>query len=547
MLIRFTTVFTLIAALALSACGGDSPRVGGTPPPPPSKTLSSIAVTPGGASVPAGLTQQFTATGTYSDATTSDITSTVTWSSSAPAIATIGATSGIAKSIAPGSAVITATSGAFSGSVTLTTTDPVVTSLSITPNPLQGWVGTDVSLSVLGTYSDGATKALSVVWTSSATSVGTIIGAGVIHGVAVGTTTVTATSGSVTATATVNIAANPWSATGSMSTARFSQPALALADGTILVAGGLSSHGLDQYPLASSEIYDPVPRKWVSTGDMTVPRVSHTVTLLADGTVLAAGGDIGIFSPGPFASTEIYNPASGVWTAAGNLATARIYHTATRLPNGSVLVAGGESLISPIVVEATAEIYDPAAHTWSATESMSVARAGHGATLLPNGKVLLAGGDSSTPSAEIYDPATGHWAATGSPVAAIDGSTATLLKDGTVLVLGDGTAEIYDPAAGTWKATGNQAVNLASLPGSRQLALRGDGTVLAVGASADQLTLLAEVYDPVAGAWAATAGVPHIRSVTLTSLGDGSVLMSGGISYQDVRLQPATTAASIFR
>ena len=134
--------------------------------------------------------------------------------------------------------------------------------------------------------------------------------------------------------------------------------------------------------------------------------------MLPNGKVLVAGGYDSNF--GALASAELYDPASGTWTATGSLATARYVHTATLLPNGKVLVAGGYDIDGSL---ASAELYDPASGTWTATGSLATARDVHTATLLPNGKVLVAGGDDGSgilASAELYDPASGTWTATGS-------------------------------------------------------------------------------------------------------------------------------------
>jgi hypothetical protein len=120
------------------------------------------------------------------------------------------------------------------------------------------------------------------------------------------------------------------------------------------------------------------PGNFVITGSLTMARFGHTATLLPNGKVLVAGG-----------GAELYDPASGAWSVTGSLATARSGHTATLLPNGKVLVAGG---VGPSGILASAELYDPASGTWSATGSLATARRLHTATLLPNGKVLVAGG-----------------------------------------------------------------------------------------------------------------------------------------------------------
>ena len=142
---------------------------------------------------------------------------------------------------------------------------------------------------------------------------------------------------------------------------------------------------------------------WTATGNLGTARKNHTATLLPNGKVLVAGGEDS--GSNALSSVELYDSASGTWTATGNLGTARKNHTATLLPNGKVLVAGGNNG----TVLNSAELYDPASGTWTATGSMGTARAYYTATLLPNGKVLVAGGNNGTAlsSAELYDPGLG--------------------------------------------------------------------------------------------------------------------------------------------
>ncbi len=220
--------------------------------------------------------------------------------------------------------------------------------------------------------------------------------------------------------------------------------------------GTLGPYGdvADSRDFASAELYDPATGVWTATGSMATPRFNHTATLLPNGQVLVAGGFE--FGVGTLAGAELYDPATGMWRATGSMNTPRWVHTATLLPNGQVLVAGGiVELFSTYT--ASAELYDPATGVWTATGSMTTKRGVQTATLLPNGQVLVAGGrdgDTFFTSAELYDSATGMWTATGSMATPRFVHTATLLPDGQVLVAGgdnftDGflaSAELYQSA-----------------------------------------------------------------------------------------------------
>jgi hypothetical protein len=193
---------------------------------------------------------------------------------------------------------------------------------------------------------------------------------------------------------------------------------------------------------------------------MQTPRAGHTASLLQKGKVLVTGGD------GVGASSRLYDPATGVWTPTGKPGFARLNHTATVLPGGQVLVAGGADLIldqtsadpnDPVL--ASAEIYDPATGNWTSTGSMSQPRQVHTATLLPGGKVLVAGGVSFfgglfPTTAELYDPATGKWSPTLPLVNGRRDHIAALLPNGKILVVGGfnnsdtgPSTELYDPAS----------------------------------------------------------------------------------------------------
>ncbi len=198
-------------------------------------------------------------------------------------------------------------------------------------------------------------------------------------------------------------ATGTWSAAAPMITARARHAAELLRDGRVLVSGGLGCR-FDGGYCSTAEIYDPVFNGWSVTGSMIVPRAGHSATMLADGRVLAAGGFWAPFPPPIYRSTaEIFNPGTGTWSErAPSMAFARADHTATRLNDGTVLVAGGWD---GGALHAS-EVYDPVERTWSGT-SMFSARIGHSASLLEDGRVLAAGGGVCDPdclgSAELYD------------------------------------------------------------------------------------------------------------------------------------------------
>ncbi|GEM_PF-2267567 len=273
---------------------------------------------------------------------------------------------------------------------------------------------------------------------------------------------------------------------------------------------------------------------WTSTGSMAAGRSSHTATLLPSGKVLVAGGYTSSF--GYLASAELYDAGAGTFSPTGSMATARYGHTATLLPNGKVLIAGGIGAGASTL--ASAELYDPGPGTWTATTSMSAARQYHTATLLPNGKVLIAGGgsgSSSLASAELYDPGAGTWTATTSMGAARQYHTATLLPNGKVLIAGGASgsgylasAELYNPGAGTFSPTGNMATSRYA----HTATLLASGTALVAGgffAIGNSSVASAELYDANSGTFSPTGSMAAARSYhTATLLPSGDLLVAGG-------------------
>jgi N-acetylneuraminic acid mutarotase len=200
-----------------------------------------------------------------------------------------------------------------------------------------------------------------------------------------------------------------------------------------------------------ADAVNPPTGTWITTRSFTnYARTYHTATLLPNGKVLVAGGLTLSVSLLYLNTAELYDPATDSWTPTGSLHEVRGGHTATLLTNGKILVAGGFSQSDHATGPMNrAELYDPATGTWTLTGAMSADRWLHTATLLPNGKVLVVGGLNQSlgtnNSAELYDPVTGAWTATGSLATARRGHTATLLPNGKVLVTGGAGP---DPLAG---------------------------------------------------------------------------------------------------
>ncbi|CAN5119858.1 hypothetical protein BH09PSE6_BH09PSE6_07720 [soil metagenome] len=491
--------------------------------------VTSVAVTPGGVGKAVGLTQQYVATGTFSDASTLDLSASASWLSSDTTKATIGST-GLAQTLAIGTTSITASfDGTTSAPVVLTVTPAVLQSIQISPSTTSRSINQTVQYSAIGTYSDATTQIItsSVDWHSSDTAKATISMAGLATAVASGAPAITATSSGFTSNA-ATLTVTPLGqgrATTSMLAGRGDHKAVLLQDGSVLVVGGVS----DQYVLLNTaETFDPATETWTATGTMNQARQLPTAVRLADGRVLASGGFRG---PGLLnTSADLYNPATRTWSPTGSMLTPRHFHASVLLSSGQVLVAGGRDTNQEL---ATCELYDPVSGQWTFTGSMSVARGVPTLTMLPNGKVLAVGANGSA-TADLYDPATGSWTPAANMIAAHYLQTATLLSDGRVMVTGgDGAnnaasnvAELYDPTANSWTL-------VAPMMASRSLhaaAVISTGFLMVFG-GVDPNSALAstEVYNPVTNSW--TAGTPLTvarRLATTTTLLNGQVLVAGG-------------------
>src|SRR5436190_2133048 len=323
---------------------------------------------------------------------------------------------------------------------------------------------------------------------------------------------------------------------GLLAVPRTGHAATALADGSVLITGGRDNAGII---VATAEVFDPTNVTSTAIGVLNIARIDHTATLLADGRVLIAGGTS---ASGALTSVEIFdpaNPGAGFRVLSATMGAARTRHTATRLHNGTVLIAGGDAAGS-------AEIFNPTTETFSsALLAMAAPRIGHTATLFSDDSVLLAGGN--TDSMELFTPAdqkftldpkamsaarTGHEAIElsdtrllffeGDTRNTIDefnhstdtltlkdtldaaASSATLLVNGKILVLRPDLAGLYDPNAAD-ATTAFTAFDETSVPGSRILLrsgqtasqLSGDKKILVAGGlNAQNLFQGAAIFNP---------------------------------------------------
>jgi len=309
-------------------------------------------------------------------------------------------------------------------------------------------------------------------------------------------------------------------------------------------------------PIAENPAPLPVRPGKIQMLTMTTARALHSATLLHDGRVLICGGTVNANVGGVLETAEIYDPASGTFSPVGAMAQARQGHTATLLPDGTVLIAGGSKNIGFRSELASAEIYDPVAATFRETGPMTTPREGHSATLLRDGRVLIAGGSANgvttLASAETYDYRSGRFISIAPMSVPRETHSATLLKNGTVLIAGGGrggmpggyiaytTAEVFDPARNLFAPLTSHMTTDRVAPAA---ALLDDGRVLIAGGKSGKIRSpfggaslfyftpqeTAEVFDPETRSFVAVGAMSkaHYLGVA-TKLNNGMVLITGG-------------------
>jgi hypothetical protein len=308
-----------------------------------------------------------------------------------------------------------------------------------------------------------------------------------------------------------------------------------LKNGKVLIAGGWAQ---SLVPIATMELFDPATGTFSAAGTMSPARLYHSATLLANGTVLMVGGQVYGGSQGSTTCTplvQIYNPDTGTFSSPPSLSQYQCKTVATFLSDGRVLIVG-------YFPDGTTVVFDPATNQFTKTGAMVTQRSeGHTATLLKDGKVLVAGGVGGVvyqAAAETFDPTTGSFSAVGNMATSRGYHTATLLSDGRVLVAGGiqtntgagatfrPNAEIFDPATNTF----GPGPLLAFVYDQATATTLLDNSILVVGGvSPTGAQALGQLYDPTSGTFSFAASLKVARYAhTATLLPGGTVLIVGG-------------------
>jgi hypothetical protein len=309
--------------------------------------------------------------------------------------------------------------------------------------------------------------------------------------------------------------ARSWSSGPALAEARTFHGAGVLDDGSLLVAGGFNKAGSDAGGFASGERLSPGTGQWIATASLSGGRAGAADAVIAHrSALLLAGGISAASAPEPATSSEVFDSATSRWRRSALVEP--VWQTqAVWIESAALaLLCGGWSGVNGADILPSCTLFDTKMNAWRTTGPMAKQRYAHTMSVLEDGTVLVTGGDSAPfgqppvilSSAEIYDPRTERW--TPAPAQLLHkraGHTATVLKDGRVLVVGGldqqgnpiGSAEIFDPVLGTWTELGSLSVPRFA----HTATLLGDGTSVLVaggcssGSACDQLAAPAELFE----------------------------------------------------
>jgi len=336
---------------------------------------------------------------------------------------------------------------------------------------------------------------------------------------------------------TSDSAAEPrWKETGSLNVKRRNHSLIALPDGKTLAIGGMTVERIQGSIVGRAtntcEFYDPKTESWTATGSMFHEYGNSAAVMLQSGEVLVIGR-----GEHPYAECELYDPRTGKWVATGSLIDPRSEPVAaTLLSNGKVLVAGGWTGSKAL---ASCEVYDPATGAWAQTGTMHHSRACHQVVRLSNGRVFAVAGDASRKSCELYDPKTGKWTMTAPLNAERQRFFATLLPNGRVFVAGGDiehggpdliesepvtSCEVFDSADEAWNDTGPLPVPRTTLDSTA--GVFPNGNVILVGGCG---STGCHLYDVQTSTWKTLTPPSVPRSTHAAAvLSDGRLMVSGG-------------------
>gem|GEM_PF-658207 len=342
-------------------------------------------------------------------------------------------------------------------------------------------------------------------------------------------------SGGIAITALYNPSGNSWSSGPTLSPYRKLPSATLLGNGLVALVGGENSGTA----LTNTTLYNPDTNTLSEGAALPAGRYLHSATALGNNLIIAGGSSI---SANLFQDSLIYNSTANQWQAFANLKGFRSEHAAVIAGKYLVLLGGTTGIYAYSPLHTTAEKLDVSAFLWKNETPMTVSRFIPVASALKNGKVMIAGGVTTSPSfgyllsTEIFDPVTNQWTAGPDLPGPRARATGTLLNNGKVLVVGGqdnaailSSTVIYDPDTNSW----SPGPSLTYARTAHTATLLPDGRVFVAGGTGDfggtQIVAQTEIYDPNTNTWSVGASMPTpVFYSVATASADGKIIVTGG-------------------